>query len=59
MIDLAQTYEKAGLFLAPGEMPDYLPVVLEYTSTQPPREARAFLAKWRISSTPSFSAAAA
>lgn len=43
MIDLAQTFEKAGLFLAPGEMPDYLPVVLEYASTQPPREARAFL----------------
>ena len=45
MIDLAQTYEKAGLYLAPGEMPDYLPVVLEFTSTQPPREARAFLAE--------------
>jgi nitrate reductase delta subunit len=43
MIDLAQTYEKAGLFLAPGEMPDYLPVVLEFASTQPAREARAFL----------------
>lgn len=43
MIDLAQTFEKAGLFLAPGEMPDYLPVVLEYTSTQPATEARAFL----------------
>ena len=43
MIDLAQTYEKAGLFLALGQMPDYLPVVLEFTSTQPPREARAFL----------------
>ena len=43
MIDLAQTFEKAGLFLAPGEMPDYLPVVLEFVSTQPPREARAFL----------------
>lgn len=43
MIDLAQTYEKAGLFLAPGELPDYLPVVLEFVSTQPPREARAFL----------------
>lgn len=45
MIDLAQTYEKAGLFLAEGEMPDFLPVVLEFTSTQPPREARAFLAE--------------
>ena len=28
MIDLAQTYEKAGLFLAEGEIPDFLPVVL-------------------------------
>ncbi|MBX3664536.1 MAG: nitrate reductase molybdenum cofactor assembly chaperone [Burkholderiales bacterium] len=43
MIDLAQTYEQAGLFLAPGELPDYLPAVLEFVSTQPPREARAFL----------------
>lgn len=43
MIDLAQTYEKAGLFLGPGELPDYLPVVLEFVSTQPPKEARAFL----------------
>jgi nitrate reductase molybdenum cofactor assembly chaperone NarJ/NarW len=45
MIDLAQTYEKAGLFLAPGELPDYLPAVLEFVSTQPPAEARAFLAE--------------
>ena len=43
MIDLAQTSEKAGLFLAEGELPDYLPVVLEFVSTQPPHEARAFL----------------
>jgi nitrate reductase delta subunit len=43
MIDLAQTYEKAGLYLAPHELPDYLPAVLEFVSTQPPREARAFL----------------
>ena len=43
MIDLTQTYEKAGLFLAPEELPDYLPVVLEFVSTQPPAEARAFL----------------
>ncbi len=45
MIDLAQTYDKAGLYLAPGELPDYLPVVLEFVSTQPPREARAFLSE--------------
>ena len=43
MIDLGQTYEKAGLILAQGELPDYLPAVLEFVSTQPPREARAFL----------------
>jgi len=45
MVDLAQTYEKAGLYLGPHELPDYLPVVLEFASTQPPREARAFLAE--------------
>ena len=43
MIDLAQTYDQAGLYLAPGELPDYLPAVLEFASTLPPREARAFL----------------
>jgi nitrate reductase delta subunit len=45
MIDLALTYDKAGLYLAPGELPDYLPAVLEFVSTQPPREARAFLSE--------------
>ncbi len=43
MIDLGQTYEKAGLVLAEGELPDYLPAVLEFVSTQPPSEAKAFL----------------
>jgi len=43
MIDLGQTYEKAGLVLAEGELPDYLPAVLEFVSTQPRVEARAFL----------------
>lgn len=43
MIDLAQTYDQAGLYLAPGELPDYLPAVLEFASTLAPREARAFL----------------
>ena len=43
MIDLLQTYEQAGLYLAPGELPDHLAVVLEYASTQPPAQARAFL----------------
>ena len=43
MIDLLKTYEQAGLYLAPGELPDHLTVVLEYASTQPPTQARAFL----------------
>jgi nitrate reductase delta subunit len=43
MVDLVCTYEAAGLLLAPGELPDYLPVALEYASTQPPRQAREFL----------------
>ncbi len=43
MIDLVQTYEKAGLFLAPEELPDHLCVVLEFASTQPARLARDFL----------------
>ncbi len=43
MIDLIQTYEKAGLFLGASELPDYLPVVLEFASTQPPLQARDFL----------------
>jgi nitrate reductase molybdenum cofactor assembly chaperone NarJ/NarW len=45
MVDLAQTYERAGLVLRPGELPDHLPVVLEFASTQPRREAKAFLAE--------------
>ena len=38
-----QTYEKAGLFLGPEELPDHLCVVLEFASTQPPALAKAFL----------------
>jgi nitrate reductase delta subunit len=43
MVDLLQTYERAGLVMDPGELPDHLPVVLEFASTQPPLEAREFL----------------
>ena len=43
MIDLLQTYETAGLHLPPGELPDYLPVVLEFASTRPTAQARDFL----------------
>jgi nitrate reductase delta subunit len=46
MIDLGRTYAQAGLDLAPGELPDYLPVLLEYASTQPTAQARAFVAEF-------------
>lgn len=45
MVDLIQTYEKAGLYLHPEQMPDDLPVVLEYASSQPASEARAFMSE--------------
>lgn len=45
MTDLLATYERAGLRLAPGQLPDYLPAVLEFASTQPAAIARAFLAE--------------
>ncbi|MFM0639968.1 nitrate reductase molybdenum cofactor assembly chaperone [Paraburkholderia metrosideri] len=45
MIDLQQTYAQEGLLLTPGELPDYLPVVLEFASTQPYGVAREFLAE--------------
>jgi nitrate reductase molybdenum cofactor assembly chaperone NarJ/NarW len=43
MIDLGETYARAGLILTSTELPDYLPALLEFVSTQPPCEARAFL----------------
>ena len=45
MIDLAETYAKAGLLLNEGELPDYLPAVLEFASTQPPQGAKGFLSE--------------
>jgi nitrate reductase molybdenum cofactor assembly chaperone NarJ/NarW len=43
MVDLIQTYEKGGLYLGPEELPDHLPVLLEFASTQPPAKSREFL----------------
>ncbi|MBB4845643.1 nitrate reductase delta subunit [Paucibacter oligotrophus] len=45
LIDLAATYKAGGMFFDAAELPDYLPVVLEFASTQPPATARAFLAE--------------
>lgn len=43
MLDLQKMYADAGLYLADGELPDFLPVVLEYASTQPAELAQGFL----------------
>ncbi len=43
MIDLKALYEQAGLLLAPNELPDYLPAVLEYLSCRTPAEAGSLL----------------
>ena len=45
LIDLTQTYERAGLYLDAQELPDHLGVVLEFASTQPTAVAREFLAE--------------
>lgn len=43
MVDLAALYEQHGLLVDANELPDYLPLFLEYLSTQPIAEARALL----------------
>jgi nitrate reductase molybdenum cofactor assembly chaperone NarJ/NarW len=45
MVDLLRMYEEHGLHLAAGELPDYLPVFLEYLSRLPTADARALLAE--------------
>ncbi|GBH28414.1 nitrate reductase molybdenum cofactor assembly chaperone [Burkholderia vietnamiensis] len=45
MVDLLQMYERHGLTLNPGELPDYLPVFLEYLSRLPAPDARTLLAE--------------
>jgi nitrate reductase molybdenum cofactor assembly chaperone NarJ/NarW len=43
MVDLKEVYARAGLQLAPGELPDYLPAVLEYLALRPFAEAQEML----------------
>jgi nitrate reductase delta subunit len=43
MVELKQLYEQAGFELSARELPDYLPVVLEYLSCRDITEARAML----------------
>ena len=44
MVELKQLYEQAGFELSARELPDYLPVVLEYLSCRDLAEAREMLA---------------
>ncbi len=44
MVDLLETYRTGGFELAGTELPDHLPILLEYLSTRPLDEARALLA---------------
>ncbi|CAE6775254.1 putative nitrate reductase molybdenum cofactor assembly chaperone NarW [Paraburkholderia domus] len=43
MVDLLAMYEANGLFLGAGELPDYLPVFLEFLSHETPAQAHALL----------------
>jgi nitrate reductase delta subunit len=43
MVDLKAMYENAGLTIAANELPDYVPLFLEFLSTQPVAEARELL----------------
>ncbi len=44
MVSLLERYHSAGLDLSANELPDYIPLFLEFLSTLAPREARATLA---------------
>ena len=39
MIDLKTQYEQAGLFMSASELPDFLPMFLEYLATRPAKES--------------------
>lgn len=43
LIDLTEHYKSAGLQARDGELPDYLPLILEFVSTLDSMEARMFL----------------
>jgi nitrate reductase delta subunit len=45
MVDLKAMYENAGLVIAANELPDYVPLFLEFLSTQPLAAARELLAQ--------------
>jgi nitrate reductase delta subunit len=46
LIDLTEFYKEFGLELASNELPDYLPLVLEFAAQLEAEEAQMFLAQW-------------
>ena len=44
MVSLVETYREAGFEPVTSELPDHLPVLLEFLATQPPKAARDILA---------------
>lgn len=44
MVSLVETYQSAGFDPATSELPDHLPVLLEFLATRPPAEAQEILA---------------
>jgi len=47
MVDLRRHYERHGMMIAANELPDFLPLLLEFTSTLEEREAVRLLAEVR------------
>lgn len=45
MVDLKTLYENAGFFIAANDLPDFIPLFLEYLSTQPIAAGRELLAQ--------------
>ncbi len=43
MVDLLETYRAGGVELQSSELPDHLPILLEFLSTRPPGEAKEIL----------------
>ena len=46
MVDLQETYAQAGLQLCANELPDFLPIALEFASSQPEATADAFVGEF-------------
>jgi nitrate reductase delta subunit len=46
LIDLTEFYKEFGLEIASNELPDYLPLILEFAAQLEPEEVQMFLSQW-------------